>query len=113
MSVPQSNATITAITAPGLTRDWESAPTTGLDRWTGTARAYLLRAITRRREGGTVDLIQAWSIYIPAHLPMPAVGDTITVTPDHEDALTVCVDAVMGVRAKGAVAPVAVTLRAA
>lgn len=79
--LPQANATLTAIRAPGFSAEGETPATEGTARWTGSADAYVSEEQVTSTVAGRLDLFRKDVLVIPGTL-RPAVsiqlGDAVT-----------------------------------
>lgn len=113
--IPHANATLTAITAAGASRDFDLAVGAGSARWTGRARAYYLDDPRLNRDETAADRVTTRRLYIPFTMGnIPTEGDTVTFTIDGQTtATTAVVEAVKRYPYQAVMAPVMVSLRAA
>lgn len=79
LRLPHANATITKVTDPGSSDDWDDAATTGPTRWEGKADAFVRD--TRRREinDGRTDFVDVRTVSLPEGVSV-AAGCTLTLT---------------------------------
>lgn len=79
--LPQTNATLTAISTPGFSADGDQPATAGTNVWSGVADAYLDEGYITSTAAGRRDLFQQDRLIIPGDL-VPhvdvAAGQTVT-----------------------------------
>jgi hypothetical protein len=79
MTLPYVNSTLTAITAPGTTGDYEVPPVPGADRWTGAVGVYVADELIQVESPGRVDEIIKTRLEIPYDVgKLVERGDTVT-----------------------------------
>lgn len=84
-SLPASNATLTAINAPGLSEDYDEPATDGTPRWTGTVDCYVVNKI--RTLVGTAGLNRVKTTYLVVPYDIGETvesGDTVVFTLEGE-----------------------------
>lgn len=80
MSLPQTNATLTSVTAPAASEDFEQDPVGGAEKWAGTRAVYFSERSQRVAEGGATTIVVTRAVIIPGDLPVAwAQGDTLTL----------------------------------
>lgn len=85
MGLPQSNARVTAILAPGPSEDYNETGGSGVPKWQGSREAYVLeqwKTNYSQSEGG-LKRNKIVTMYIPADMVRGfslLTGDTITYT---------------------------------
>lgn len=86
MTVPQQNATITAVAGAGTSDDWDRPGGAGAAKWEGARRAYY-RASTTREVGaaGATDIVTKRELIV-------AVEWVLTTGLDLDDVITFRVD---------------------
>lgn len=80
MSLPQVNATLTAITAAGTSDDYDTPAGVGAAKWEGAAGAYVTERVLTGLQPGRVDRFRSTQIVIPGDLSPRvelAQGDTV------------------------------------
>lgn len=79
--LPQTNATLTAVTGAGGSEDYDTAATTGAVKWEGRATAYFSERRARVEDGDSTSIVVTRSLVVAASLPVEwAQGDTLTFT---------------------------------
>jgi hypothetical protein len=76
--LPYVNATLSAITAPGTSSDYDTPPVPGAARWTGSLGVYVADELVQVESPGRVDEIIKTRIEIPYTIgQLVKRGDTL------------------------------------
>jgi hypothetical protein len=79
--IPYVNATLTAITPPGASADYDQPATAGTARWTGTAAIYIAEELLQIETPGRLDEIVRARVEIPYNVGrLVQRGDTLAFT---------------------------------
>lgn len=85
MSLPYTNATLTAITSVGTTGDYDTPAAPGANRWAGELPVTVVEKIVEAISPGRVDELKQTRVEIPYDTgQLVRRGDTLTFT--YEDA---------------------------
>lgn len=84
MAIPYVNATLTAITPPGSSDDYDTPGSTGAARWTGASGVYIAEELIEDQTGDRVDELVQTRVEIPWPVgQLVKRGDTLTY--EYED----------------------------
>ena len=110
--LPQANATLLQITAAATTGEWDSAPIDGAPTWMGYTRIYVSEAQRVVRKGAELDEITMRTAFLPASLPVPVEGESLSIELDRGGVQTHRVESVTLAQMGHIRAPMRVVLRA-
>ena len=109
--LPQTNATLTAVTGPGSAEDYDRPATDGPVKWAGSERVYLLEQTSREDGQSATTVVETRTLIVSDALGVAwSEGDTVTVARVGEPPVTVPVRAVAPRRVPGLPGTVALTL---
>jgi hypothetical protein len=81
MTIPYTNATLTAITGPGVAPDYDDPGSPGTARWTGSLPVYVAEELHEVESAGRVDEIIKTRVEIPYQIgQLVKRGDNIAYT---------------------------------
>lgn len=97
--LPQTNATLLAVTGRGSSGDWDRPGVAGAAKWAGRARAYYRDSLDRVQQGETVNVLKRRELIVEAAVVRESGMDT-------DDLLTFRIDGQAGdVTARARVIP--------